>query len=231
MADSMGLTPSEISAEEFEQQVRLPDIKPSLPGSLPPQQRQPTEQELLLLAGIKALRDQAVLEGNTGMYGSINWDHVIANAWNMELGGPIAALHDLDEQIRDIKMNDLSNIQFLREEVRNLNAIAANFDSTVGMAANISTLGNAAYRIGAVLSDSLSPATREAKELLNSARSWLNQGDEAVDAGRAADNINDQVGNKNTYDNFSDADFYHRIDQSEVANRLDSSAGLIKATP
>ena len=78
---------------------------------------------------------------------------------------------------------------------------------------------------------SLSPATREAKELLNSARSWLNQGDEAVDAGRAADNINDQVGNKNTYDNFSDADFYHRIDQSEVANRLDSSAGLIKATP
>lgn len=176
MADSMGLTPSEISAEEFEQQVRLPDIKPSLPGSLSPQQRQPTEQELLLLAGIKALRDQAMLEGNTGMYGSINWDHVIANAWNMELGGPIAALHDLDEQIRDIKMNDLSNIQFLREEVRNLNAIATNFDSTVGMAANISTLGNAAYRIGTVLSDSLSPATREAKELLNSARSWLKLG-------------------------------------------------------
>src|SRR5690606_31969127 len=193
MANSMGLTPPEISAEEFEQQVRLPDINPSLPGSSP-QQRQPTEQELLLLAGIKALRDQAMLEGNTGMYGSINWDHVIANAWNMELGGPIAALHDLDEQIRDIKMNDLSNIQFLREEVRNLNAIATNFDSTVGMAANISTLGNAAYRIGTVLSDSLSPATREAKELLNSARSWLNQGDEAVDAGRTANNAgNDAV--------------------------------------
>src|SRR5690606_9736066 len=59
MANSMGLTPPEISAEEFEQQVRLPDINPSLPGSSP-QQRQPTEQELLLLAGIKALRDQAM---------------------------------------------------------------------------------------------------------------------------------------------------------------------------
>ena len=194
MASSMGLTPPEISAEEFEQQINLPEINPSLPGSLSPQQRQPTEQELLLLAGIKALRDQAMQEGSTGMYGSIDWDNVIANAWNMELGGPIAALHDLNEQIRDIKMNELSNIQFLREEVRNLNAIAANFDSTVGMAANISTLGSAAYRVGTVLSDSLSPATREAKELLNNARSWLNQGDEAVDAGRTANNAgNDAV--------------------------------------
>ncbi|WP_347332734.1 hypothetical protein [Marinimicrobium locisalis] len=169
---TFGIEEKYLSAEEYEQQN--PMASGGLMNMLEAPGRQPTKEELVLLEGIRTLKARMDGAEDKTMYGSIDWDQVVEHAWDLDNGGPRAALEALNDQIDAEKLNDLGNIRLLRKQVNDLNALARDFDATVGMAENIATMGSAVHRVGLVLAEAAgeSKAVRNAKDLIEEARRW-----------------------------------------------------------